>query len=113
MDSKLVKDDILKECLNLCKLNNSELVFCCESGSRSWGYSSETSDYDVRGIYIRKRSEYVYSLFGKENDKGVLEIEIKSDYEKNMILFFGILKKLLICILKMEIKCLFGGLLLI
>ena len=67
MDSKLVKvkddikdnvkDDILKECLNLCKLNNSELVFCCESGSRSWGYSSETSDYDVRGIYIRKRSE--------------------------------------------------------
>ncbi len=42
----------------------------------------------------------MYIHYLEENDKGVLEIEIKSDYEKNMILFFGILKKLLICILK-------------
>ncbi len=52
MDSKLVKDDIkddiLKECLNLCKINNSDFVVNMEAGLGD--ISSETSDYDVRGI---------------------------------------------------------------
>jgi uncharacterized protein len=72
--------NIIDLCHSLCDTNNVKLIFCCESGSRSWGYASEDSDYDVRGIYVRDEIDYIYTLFGKGNDNGVIE-KIEGNYD--------------------------------
>lgn len=46
----------------LCRIEREEqvsILWCCESGSRAWGFESQDSDYDVRFIYLRKASEYL------------------------------------------------------
>ena len=35
------------------------VLYAAESGSRAWGTNSETSDFDVRFIYIRPREDYL------------------------------------------------------
>lgn len=35
------------------------LLYVAESGSRAWGFSSTDSDYDVRGIFIYPRENYL------------------------------------------------------
>lgn len=35
------------------------ILYAAESGSRAWGTNSETSDFDVRFIYIRPREDYL------------------------------------------------------
>ena len=36
-----------------------KILHCVESGSRSWGFASPDSDYDVRFIYLRERDAYL------------------------------------------------------
>nr|WP_263323406.1 nucleotidyltransferase domain-containing protein [Neobacillus sp. Marseille-Q6967] len=36
-----------------------KILYACEAGSRSWGYPSENSDYDVRFIYVHKTDWYL------------------------------------------------------
>ncbi|MCD7823121.1 MAG: nucleotidyltransferase domain-containing protein [Oscillospiraceae bacterium] len=38
---------------------NVRILLAVESGSRAWGFASPDSDYDVRFIYVRKRSDYL------------------------------------------------------
>lgn len=51
---------LVKICEDLCESHDSKLIFLCESGSRSWGYASENSDYDVRGIYVKNKMDYIF-----------------------------------------------------
>lgn len=53
---------------------NVRILHAVESGSRSWGFASPDSDYDVRFIYVRPQEEYlrldeskVLRLFHKSN----------------------------------------------
>lgn len=51
----------------LREIENSEglkILFCCESGSRAWGFPSPDSDYDARFIYTRPVNYYL-SVFEK------------------------------------------------
>ena len=39
--------------------NNIKIIFASECGSRAYGLSSNTSDYDIRFIYVHKdKSKY-------------------------------------------------------
>ncbi|MCD7875965.1 MAG: nucleotidyltransferase domain-containing protein [Cloacibacillus porcorum] len=38
---------------------NVKVLYAVESGSRSWGFASPDSDYDVRFIYVRPRDFYL------------------------------------------------------
>lgn len=46
--------------------NNVKVLFAVESGSRSWGFASRDSDYDVRFVY--KRPIYDYLRLDKRKD---------------------------------------------
>lgn len=35
------------------------IPYAVESGSRTWGFASDNSDYDVRGIFVRPRHDYL------------------------------------------------------
>lgn len=55
-------NDLIHEQLNIIENDNDvEIIFACESGSRSWGFESLDSDYDVRFLY-RHKPEWYTSL---------------------------------------------------
>ncbi len=39
--------------------NGVTVLYAAESGSRAWGFESPDSDFDVRFIYMRQKSEYL------------------------------------------------------
>ena len=54
-----MKDTILNE-IDACEREKGVMVpFAVESGSRCWGLDSPTSDYDVRFVYLRPKSDYL------------------------------------------------------
>jgi predicted nucleotidyltransferase len=50
-------------------------LFAAEGGSRSWGWASENSDFDVRFIYIH-HIEWYFSI--EEGRKDVLDFKYPS-----------------------------------
>src|SRR6266540_3954918 len=57
------------------------VAFCCESGSRAWGFASTDSDYDVRFIYVR-RPEWYLSI-DLEERRDVIETPIEGVWDVN------------------------------
>ena len=50
---------ILEKLEEIEKRENVRILHCVESGSRSWGFASPDSDYDVRFIYLRPKEYYL------------------------------------------------------
>lgn len=55
----MTKQRIIRRVKQLEADNNVRVLFACESGSRVWGIASQNSDYDVRGVFIHPRDEYL------------------------------------------------------
>jgi len=51
---------------NIELTHNVKILFACEAGSRSYGFATESSDYDVRFIYVAPLKDYL-SLWKKED----------------------------------------------
>lgn len=60
---------IISELKKIEKEHKVKILFAVESGSRSWGFSSKDSDYDVRFVYYHKTNDYL----GIETPKQVIE----------------------------------------
>ena len=45
---------------------NVRILYACESGSRSWGFASPDSDYDVRFFYVHPRDWYLQIDEGRD-----------------------------------------------
>ncbi len=49
------------------KEKNIRILQACETGSRSWGFASADSDYDVRVLYVHE-PEWYFSLYEREDN---------------------------------------------
>lgn len=52
-------DTIIHKLNEIEKQTQVKLLFVAESGSRAWGFPSSDSDYDVRGIFVHPREQYL------------------------------------------------------
>ena len=77
------ENEIINEIKNkLCEIEQKEnirIIYCIESGSRSWGFASPDSDFDARFIYVRPL-EYYLRL---EKTRDVIEWELNEVYDIN------------------------------
>lgn len=55
------------------------ILLAVESGSRAWGFASPDSDYDVRFIYVRPRTDYLKL----EGQRDVIELPINDELDIN------------------------------
>lgn len=59
MTDKTIKTTIEENLREVEEKENVRIIAAVESGSRSWGFASPDSDYDVRFLYIRDRQSYL------------------------------------------------------
>ena len=74
-----IEDMIIKKLDEIEQKENVRVLFCAESGSRSWGFASPDSDYDARFVYVRPASDYL--RLGKTRD--VIEWQLDDVYDIN------------------------------
>lgn len=72
-----MKSDIVHVLEEIEKIENIEVLYACEAGSRVWGFANDESDYDVRFIYKNvnvgdylslKKSDDVIEYSGEDID---------------------------------------------
>ncbi|MCR9200404.1 MAG: nucleotidyltransferase domain-containing protein [Planctomycetaceae bacterium] len=54
-----IRCEIDRELNAIEQTSDVTVLYACESGSRSWGFASADSDYDVRFVYVRPREWYL------------------------------------------------------
>ncbi len=67
-----MKDEIIKELLQLEKRHDIKILYAVESGSRAWGFASTDSDWDVRYIYIHRLDWYLQIDNQKDSQEKIL-----------------------------------------
>ncbi len=88
-----MKEKILERLRQIEKDNDVRIIYAIESGSRMWGFASETSDYDIRFIYINNPRYYL----SVNKKKDYIEV---MDKEKNLDFAGWDIKKSLSLLLK-------------
>lgn len=53
------KSGITKKLADIENEENIKILLAVESGSRAWGFESPDSDFDIRGVYMRKPEWYL------------------------------------------------------
>ena len=79
MNEKEIIGKIQQKLTEIEEKENIKILHCVESGSRSWGFASPDSDFDVRFIYLRNKEFYL--KLGKTRD--VIEWELNDVYDIN------------------------------
>lgn len=79
MNEKEIIGKIQQKLTEIEEKENIKILHCVESGSRSWGFASPDSDFDVRFIYLRNKEFYL--KLGKTRD--VIEWELNDIYDIN------------------------------
>ncbi len=74
-----IRTEIERQLSEIASDDGVRLLLAIESGSRAWGFPSPDSDYDVRFIYVRDRSDYISLLPGRD----VIERPIIDDLDVN------------------------------
>lgn len=59
MDNTYIVEQIKNKLDEIEHEKNVQVIFAIESGSRSWGFASPDSDYDVRFVYVRQLEDYI------------------------------------------------------
>lgn len=78
-----MENEILEELKKIEEENNIKIIFASDTGSRTLGYSTEKSDYDLRFIYIQKPENYLKLKEGKDTIQKKVSIDngIKTDFD--------------------------------
>ena len=61
-----MKNRILEIIKDIEKEKNVKVILVADTGSRSLGYSTSSSDYDIRFIYVQKSEKYLRLEVGKD-----------------------------------------------
>ncbi|RYD82360.1 MAG: nucleotidyltransferase domain-containing protein [Sphingobacteriales bacterium] len=59
MIAEEIRTEIISHLKAIEQRENIRILYCCESGSRAWGFASNDSDYDVRFIYVHPQDWYL------------------------------------------------------
>lgn len=54
-----IQAEIMRKLSEIEQQENVKILHAVESGSRSWGFASPDSDYDVRFVYVRRTEDYL------------------------------------------------------
>ncbi|WP_010098650.1 nucleotidyltransferase domain-containing protein [Ornithinibacillus scapharcae] len=77
-------DTIQMRLMQVEKEYNVKILYSCEVGSRAWGLSSPSSDYDVRFLYVHSVENYLsIDPFGTERKRDVIELPICDNLDIN------------------------------
>ena len=86
-----MKERLLNRLHEIEAENNVKILLASESGSRSWGFASKDSDYDVRFIYVNKLPWYFMVVKGRDVIESMSENRLFDyagwDISKALLLF--------------------------
>ncbi len=74
-----MENAIIQQISEIEEKENVKIIYCAESGSRAWGFSSSDSDFDVRFIYVRPKEEYLRL----DNCRDVIEWQLDETLDIN------------------------------